>query len=126
MSGSTTERPARTPAAIASAISGVATTSCSPVTASTGDGDLAEPVAYVEAGQRLADGRVAEAVRVLQGVQQPGGDLGLALDEAGREPALARAVDHDRRAGGAHQLGSLVPAVGLADLRAGADQHGGG
>ena len=85
--------------------------------------DLVQAVTYVERRERLADQRVALPVRVLQGMEQCGSGVGFALEEARGEPVRGGALEHDRGAGRAYGRGALVPPLGLADLRAGAQQR---
>ncbi|MFN3483456.1 MAG: hypothetical protein ACK4YX_10575, partial [Rhabdaerophilum calidifontis] len=85
-----------------------------------GDRDAAEFRADVVARQRFTAERVAEAVGVAQGVQQPAAELGLALHETGGEPAFRRALDHHRGALGADGFSTFQPPFGRAQLGAAA------
>ena len=106
-------------AAVPAARSGATTASCSPGDDQHRDRDRVEqPVAYVEVGQRLAGQRVGLVVDLAQPRAAARWPVrGVALEEAGGEPAAGRARDHRRRPGAAHQRGALVPGGGLADPR---------
>ena len=87
-------------------------------------GDLTQPVADVEVGQRVADLGVTLAIGVLQRMQQPGRHLGVRDRKPSANQRSAERGDHDRRARAPDLLGPLVPPVLLADLGPRAEQHG--
>ena len=88
-------------------------------------GDLGEPVAHVEAGDRLADLGVALVVDHLQPVQQRRPLLGVVVEEAAAEPALGGELDDRRGAGGPDGAGALEVARERREPGTRAQQYGG-
>ena len=86
--------------------------------------DLGEPVADVEARQRLAHLDVALVDGDVQGVEQGCSAVGLALEEVVGEPSLGlRAHEHGGSRGG-HPTDAVGPGADVADAGARADQPG--
>src|SRR5207342_1562376 len=83
--------------------------------------DLAEPVAEIERGERLAAARVALGVNGEQFVQVA---LRLgALSEGRREPAIPHAVDEGGRSLSAYRCRPVEPILAGEELRAGAAER---
>ena len=77
-----------------------------------GNPDAAQFRTDVKGGQRFAAERVAEAVRVAEGMQELAAELGLAFHEARCEPALRGTLDHHRGSLVPDGLGPLQPRLG--------------